>query len=388
MDQVGAEQRRHSSASPIRCRTVRPIPLSGTESDLGGLPSTIKHIILGDVTVGEKTEGTRSKASPPSRIKEFVFSIAILVVSTGVALMGAEVFLRIKNSSMHNYDIEMWRYSGLLKQRSGEPLLGFEHIPSSSATLESVEIRTNEWGLRGGPVPPLAPGQRRILFLGSSITLGWGVPEDQTITSRIQQMFAADGQNVQVLNAGIGNYNSVRYVNRFLLRLTDLHPTDIVVDGFVRDAEALDPGGGNVLLRNSELAVTSWIAMTRLFKKEGSETVEDHYRAVYTPEAPGFLAMKDALRKLADYGKEHNVRIYFAMTPEVHDLVDYKLGFVHDIMKSLSQDYGFIFVDLLPSMSHLTPAELWAMPGDPHPNGLGHQRMAEALYPALKLKTP
>ncbi|MBV8961516.1 MAG: hypothetical protein JOY97_00310, partial [Hyphomicrobiales bacterium] len=105
-----------------------------------------------------------------SRLREVLFSIVLVVVSTCVALVGAEIFLRIKNSSMRNYDIEMWRYSGLLKRRSPEPSLGFEHIPSASAELESVQIRTNEWGLRGGPVPPLAPGQRRILFLGSSIT--------------------------------------------------------------------------------------------------------------------------------------------------------------------------------------------------------------------------
>ena len=320
-----------------------------------------------------------------SRLREVLFSIVLVVVSTCVALVGAEIFLRIKNSSMRNYDIEMWRYSGLLKRRSPEPSLGFEHIPSASAELESVQIRTNEWGLRGGPVPPLAPGQRRILFLGSSITLGWGVPEDETLTSRLRDMFAKDGRDTQVLNAGIGNYNAVRYVNRFLMRLQGLHPTDIVVDGFVRDAESLDPGGGNFLLRNSELAVTIWIAATRFFSKAGAESVEDHYRAVYAPDAPGFVAMKDALRRLSQYGKEHNVRIYFAMTPDVHDLVDYKLGFVHDIMKSIAAENGFIYVDLLPAMSHLTPAELWAMPGDPHPNALGHERMAEALYPALKI---
>jgi lysophospholipase L1-like esterase len=329
---------------------------------------------------------TGSTGRRPGKLASTLISVLLLVVSSCIALGASEAFLRFKNASMRNYDIEMWRYARLLKHRSDEPMLAFEHVPNKSAVLESVEVRTNEWGLRGGPVPLLAPGQRRILFLGSSITLGWGVPEQQSLTYRLQQMFAAEGQDVQVLNGGIGNYNAVRYVNRFLLRLSGLNPTDIVVHAFVRDAEAIDPGGGNLLLRNSELAVTGWIAFERYFSVAGSETVEEHYRKVYAPDAPGFIAMKQALAQLAEYGRAHKIRIYFAMTPDVHDLVNYKLGFVHDIMRSIAKNDGFIYIDLLPAMAKLTPRELWAMPGDPHPNALGHEKMAEALFPALQLK--
>jgi lysophospholipase L1-like esterase len=329
---------------------------------------------------------TGSTGRRPGKLASTLISVLLLVVSSCIALGASEAFLRLKNASMRNYDIEMWRYARLLKHRSDEPMLAFEHVPNKSAVLESVEVRTNEWGLRGGPVPPLAPGQRRILFLGSSITLGWGVPEQQSLTYRLQQMFATEGQDVQVLNGGIGNYNAMRYVNRFLLRLSGLNPTDIVVHAFVRDAEAIDPGGGNLLLRNSELAVTGWIAFERYFSVAGSETVEEHYRKVYAPDAPGFIAMKQALAQLAEYGRAHKIRIYFAMTPDVHDLVNYKLGFVHDIMRSIAKDDSFIYIDLLPAMAKLTPRELWAMPGDPHPNALGHEKMAEALFPALQLK--
>lgn len=96
----------------------------------------------------------------------------LLVVSTTVAVAIGELVLRIKNSSMQNYDIEMWRYAKELKTRSENPLLGHEHVPDSGATLQSVEIRTNELGLRGGPLVPAGANSRRILFLGSSVTLG------------------------------------------------------------------------------------------------------------------------------------------------------------------------------------------------------------------------
>jgi lysophospholipase L1-like esterase len=216
------------------------------------------------------------------------------------------------------------------------------------------------------------------------VTLGWGVAEDDTMTARLQRMFKADGQDVEVLNAGIGNYNAVRYVERFKKRLADLRPTDIVVHYFLRDAEILDAGRDNALLRNSELAATTWIAFSRYFGMAAEKTLEEHYRDAYRPEAEGYKEMRAALHDLAGYAKAHDIRVYLAMTPDVHDLVDYKFGYIHERMRQVAAEEGFRFVDLLPPMKNLTPAQLWSMPGDPHPNGLGHRLMAEAIYPALK----
>jgi lysophospholipase L1-like esterase len=319
-------------------------------------------------------------------VKGAAASVAIFVVSMLVALAAGEAILRAKNASMKNYDIEMWRYAKELKRRSDVPALGHEHVPSSSATLQSVGIRINERGLRGGPVAPRKAGQRRILVLGSSVTLGWGVPEDETMTARLARMFAADGQDVEVLNAGIGNYNAVRYVERFKRRLSDLDPSDIVVHYFLRDAEVLDAGRDNWLLRNSELAATAWIASSRYLGSGSQKTLEEHYRDVYRDDAQGYRQMRAALHELAGIARARGIRVYLAMTPDVHDLVDYRFGYIHDAMAKVAKEEGFRYVDLLPPMRNLTPRELWSMPGDPHPNGLGHKLMAEALYPALKEK--
>lgn len=319
-----------------------------------------------------------------SKSINMVLSLIGFLVSIAFALALGEGILRLKNSTMKNYDIEMWRYALELKERSDIPALGHEHVTSKSALLQSVEIRINERGLRGGPIPTAPNGKRRILFLGSSVTLGWGVPENETVTERLRAMFQADGQDVDVLNAGIGNYNAVRYVERFKRRLEDLDPTDIVVHYFVRDAVQLDVGGGNDLLRNSQLAVTAWVAATRYLGKGSETSLEQYYREVYNPQAEGFVAMRKALHELAVYARQRSIRIYLAMTPDVHDLVDYKFHYIHEQIKQLAAEEGYVFIDLLPSMESLTPQQLWSMPGDPHPNGLGHRRMSETIYPVLK----
>jgi lysophospholipase L1-like esterase len=318
----------------------------------------------------------------PSRAHA-LFSIVLLVCSLTLAIGAGEVILRVKNSSMKTYDIEMWRYAKDLKVRSDDPALDFDHVKSRSSELQGVTIRLNEWGLRGGPVDPLPPGGRRILFLGASIALGWGVPEDDTVEARLERRLRKRGQALQVLNGGVGNYNTKRYVSRFFKELTGLQPTDIVVHYFLRDAEDLPPGGNNVILRNSELAVTLWIAYHRLFDKAGEQSLVDHYRSVYQPDGQGFVEMQASLAKLAEYARANNIRLYLAMTPDVHNLVDYKFGFVHDIMREIARRAGYAYVDLLPAMMGRPPEAMFAMPGDPHPNALGHELMADAIFPVI-----
>jgi hypothetical protein len=312
-----------------------------------------------------------------------VASIALMTVSLVVALALGEGILRLKNSSMTTYDIEMWRYAKELKAKSDDPELDFDHVKSRSAVLQNVTIRLDEWGLRGGPVEPLAPGGRRILFLGGSIALGWGVPEEQTVEARLERKLSEAGQVAQVLNGGVGNYNAERYVSRFFKELSGLNPTDIVVHYFLRDAEDLPAGGGNAALRHSELAVTLWIAFHRLFDKAGEQSLVEHYRRAYEPGAPGFVEMQTQLKALATYASAHHIRLYLAMTPDVHNLVDYKFGFVHDIMRRITEADGYAYVDLLPALRGRPPQDLFAMPGDPHPNALGHELMAQAIFPVV-----
>ena len=144
------------------------------------------------------------------KAKKILLNLVSLFAAVILSLGASEALLRLKNASMKNYDIEMWRYAKELKVRSENPILGHEHVASRSAVLQSVEIRINERGLRGAAVGRLRAGARRILFLGSSVTLGWGVKEEETLTARITAMFRADGKDVEVLNAGIGNYNAQR----------------------------------------------------------------------------------------------------------------------------------------------------------------------------------
>lgn len=316
---------------------------------------------------------------------EKIFSIVLIFLSSTFSLLFAEGIIRLKNSNMKNYDVEMWRYSKELKQKSEFKVLDFVHKKNKKAKLQNVDININNFGLRGDDISIQNSNiDRRIMFLGGSITLGWGVNEEETLSSNIEKMLFKNGENAEVLNAGIGNYNAERYTKRFLKYLYVLKPTDIVVNYFIRDAEDLKSTKPNFFLKNSQLALTIWAARNQLLNPKGEESLIRHYESLYNKDSLGYKKMKKSLYELSRYAISNNINIYILMTPDIYDLKDYKYFFIHKMIKDIADEYKYVFVDSLPIFKNRKFETLSAMPGDRHPNALGHKLLADSLYPILK----
>jgi lysophospholipase L1-like esterase len=297
--------------------------------------------------------------------------------------VSGELILRLKHANQKNYTIEMWRYAKELKQVvPDEPALGHVHIPGSSATLQNIDMQINSLGMRG-PEPSQA-ASKTVLLLGSSITLGWGVSEAKTLRSRLDEKLGGD---VQVLNGGVGNYNVTRSLHLYEKKWrAKTKPDLIVVHFFVNDAEYLPPSQQNIIIRNSQLAVTLYYIFQNYFGDSGGlESLVKHYKQVYSPDARGYQEMKVSLKKLDDIAKQDGARVVLTMIPDIHQLESYPFTFIHQNMRALADENGWAYLDFLPSLKGYKGPELWTIQGDPHPNGIVHNIMAEELAKFIEL---
>ena len=316
-----------------------------------------------------------------TKLLDILKDLAVIIFGLTIALLVAEGLLRLKNSDMSNYDIEMWKYSNELKQLSENELIGHIHKKNSSSMLQSVEIRTNSLGLRGDE-SLLTCCDRSILFLGSSITLGWGVQEKFTVSEVLNSKFQ---NKIAFLNGGIGNYNTVRYVKNYLNNLSGIKPETIIIQYFINDAEKLVINQGNFFLKNSQLAVTLWSVYQKTKASLEGVSLEEYYKQVYKEDSQGFIEMQNALDQIMEHSIENDVRVIVAMTPDIHSMNPYKFNYIHDIMEKESYQRGFEFIDLLDSFLEIDDSvDIFAMPGDPHPNKIGHMVMAEHIFEYLK----
>ena len=338
------------------------------EFRFGGGPIHLRAILI--------SAKTRQDAMP-SGVRSILTTLTMIVGTLTVTAVLGEAMLRLKNADQRSYFIEMWRYAGQLKQISPDELLGHVHIPSTTAQLQGVNIAINRLGMRGPEIAPKSPGDKRVLLLGSSIALGWGVPEEKTIRSRLEENLPG----WTAYNGGIGNYNVARSVRLFEQAWRNtIRPDVVVVHFFLRDAEFLPPSRENFIVRHSQFAVTLYhIANGFLEGRDGVAGLINHYRAIYDPSSRGFKDMIIALDRLNEIAKEDGFKVILAVVPDIHQLRDYPFGFAHERVKALAKDRGWQFLDFLDVLGKYQGPELWAMPGDPHPNAVAHGLMADAL---------
>jgi len=274
---------------------------------------------------------------------------------------------------MKNYDIEMWKYAKELKAR--DTLLGHVHKESKKAILQDVEIKLNSHGMRS---PEPISEKSKILFIGSSISLGWGVPLNKSYPQLLSENLANQNLNYQILNGSVGNYNTYRYVENFLKNQKDIDPKVLVVNYFINDAEILPMGSRNILLENSELAASLTIAVKKMLS-ENNESLVDYYKELYRDENSGFKLMKKSLKKLSNYTSENDIEVYFVIIPDIHFLQDYPFKDIHTKMSTIAQKYNFKVIDFYEVFKGIPFSELQIIPGDSHPNEYGHKLMGKEL---------
>src|SRR6476469_2332537 len=233
------------------------------------------------------------------------FDLLAALVSIVITAIGLELLTRFVADDGTQFDLEMWKYARDVKQVSADPLIGHEHAPNRHARLMGVDFRTNSKGLRDREFGyEREPGKLRILMLGDSLTVGWGVTIEDTFSKRIERLYAAAGVDAEVINLGVRRYNKEKEVQSFLNTGRNYRPDVVVLNFFVNDAEELIPTKPpSALMRHcySCVFVAGRVdALTRRFF--GGQDWAAYYLALYGDGASkGWLDAKAAIRRLADY---------------------------------------------------------------------------------------
>ena len=186
-------------------------------------------------------------------------NLALLAVTTLVFAGLLEIALRLAFARSLDFSMEMWKYAVALKQPVSDPRLSFAHRPNTSAFLMGVPFAINSMGLRDREFSPQKPpGVSRIVWLGDSTTVGWGVPAEATPAKILERARNAQTPGAtEVLNAGVGNYDTVQEVEHYLTIDRAFHPDFVVLEYFINDAEPVPVERNIGILGHSYLAPPS-----------------------------------------------------------------------------------------------------------------------------------
>lgn len=322
--------------------------------------------------------------------------LGIIIVNLSAILLIGEALCRIFFNQSMNFDMEMWRYANLLKQKSGYHNLGHAHLPSASAFLMGVQVDLNSHGMRGEEVPfKKGPEVFRIALLGDSLTMGWGVPQNRLYARLLEEELnqsPPDGfrkeTRFEVLNFGVGNYNTVQEVALLRYKGMSFDPDLILLGYFINDAEKLAHHEDNFFITHSFIYAFSKSVINRFTSAENGN-YSDYYRNLYQDNQVGWRECQQGLQDLVKISKLNKVPVVMFILPELHDLTQrYPFADIHQKLATVAKYTGLPVVDLRGEFTIYAGREkdIWVSPTDAHPNALAQPLIARALYQKLPWK--
>jgi lysophospholipase L1-like esterase len=320
--------------------------------------------------------------------REYIFHLMAAVGCVAIIGLGLELFVRFVIDDGMQFDLEMWKYARDVKVISSNPLIGHRHAPNRRAHLMGVDVHTNSKGQRDREFSyERTPGTLRIVMLGDSVTEGWGVSMEDTFSKRVERMFVDAGVKAEVINTGVGNYNTIMEVEGFLTEDYRFNPDIVVINYFINDAEPVPKYHQVTPMRRICYSCVFLTGRIDILMRQLSQrgTWVDYYRDLYDDgRSTGWLAAKAAIRRLSAYCRENGIKLLIAHLPELHDVQNYPFQSITDLVRLSAAENGVEFIDLLPNFKGTSSEKLWVTVPDPHPNSLAHQLIAEGLFAKLQ----
>lgn len=328
--------------------------------------------------------GTEHKKQLGNRLAA---SVLLACLSVAFAALVIEAAARFALDDGMHFDLEMWKYAHGIKFASEDSRIGHEHTPNASGVYMGVPVAINSAGYRDREYPLLKPeGDIRIMMLGDSLTFGWGAKVEDTFADQLEALLNKGGGTgkTEVINTGVGNYNTAMQVAAFLRNGHKFNPDVIVLNYFINDAEPTPQRKKNSFTEYSYAAVMltgAFDTVSRLYL--GKSDWKKYYADLYREDQPGWLQAKAAVAQLAAYCREKGIKLIMVNLPELHELSPYPFSEVIARLSQLADQLGIAFHDTLPALAPEEPQSLWVSPTDAHPNAKADKIIAAEIAAAI-----
>jgi hypothetical protein len=260
-------------------------------------------------------------------------------------------------------------------------MLGYELVPNFNGTYKGAPFQTNRWGMRDRDytlVPP--PRTYRIALVGSSFTMGGGVPEEKTLKALLEDRLNREAttpahRHYEILNFSVGGYRGIQYGAVLAKKVFPFSPNAVFI--------VIHPGTMShlfSLLRN-RIPIED-ATLRQLLQKGGIEPgmEEPELRRRLAPLAPDIE--RRSYERIAEICRQHGVPVFAIVFPEPRDDKAVQAAAAVPVAQA---GIPLIHLDGVYSGRSYESVRL---PGDIHLNALGHQLVADRLYQFLRKDDP
>ncbi len=262
-------------------------------------------------------------------------------------------------------------------------VLGYELVPSFKGTYKGASFFTNQWGMRDKNYDLTRPARTyRIALVGSSFTMGGGVPADQNIESLVENQLNRDGpgaprRRYEILNFSVGGYGILQNVAVTERKVFAFTPNAVLL--VIHSSEALRMTAYLTGLVRAGVEIDYPYIREKL---QGAGVLRDmgepELRRRLSPYAADLVRW--SYQRIADKCHEHGSIVVGILFPEPMPRRGPELSRI----AGWASEAGIPLLSLDGAYAG-HPLDSVKLPGELHLNALGHRLVADRLYQALRI---
>lgn len=246
----------------------------------------------------------------------------------------------------------------------------------------------------------------RILFLGDSLTFGFGIENfEATYPELIQNELnkknnPKKAETIILAKRGYSTLDELKALKETGLKYD---PDLIIVGYFLNDAEGYGSRTGyenmfyshytipyelgSILYRHSFFYYFLESRIKNIITNLGfGKNNIDYTKHLYSNSNPYFQQHKKDLEEIIHISNERKIPVIITVIPPLENLKEYPYTEIHTQIKGISEPNGAYFLDLLPYFKLYDPAEVRVSLMDAHMNELGHKITSDAIIAYLQEK--
>ncbi len=231
------------------------------------------------------------------------------------------------------------------------------HIPSLEKSFYGHPFLTNSLGLRDSEIDSASPGN--LLWLGSSVALGWGLPEEKRLSTLLKSKFLP----LKIVNAGVANHRAAEHFQTYEFLKSHVRPKQVILMLHPNDVLPVGPRSPR-WLRHSLLLASLYTVGSNYFSSKEETTMNLEW-----------------LIRLARACEQDQVPFKILIPPELAGTGPEMDRGLDNLVEQIKQVR--ILVDVVP-VSALGKHQnllknLWITPQDPHGNAEYQELVARYL---------
>ena len=328
-----------------------------------------------------------------------------------IGLLEGMAYLWERKQANGIYAWELVASRRMVWEKHYEPGTGYTLMkPGSHYEWQSIPVDINSHGLRGPETTyEKPPGTFRILNLGDSIVMGWGIREENTYGRRLEAMLneeSSGSQQVEVINAGVPGWNlenALAYLQAEGLK----YEPDLILLGLTLTN---DIKGDSALLADNQQPLIQWLRSNTYFwpfltiqlrwmeaRAEGRDRIDvidpptspDKYFPT-DPESEQWDEFWNQISAINQLAAEQDIPVMLIIFPLEFQVIDESYSTLpQELLTARATEAGIPVVDALPAFQQACReksggacqledrylfADVWM-----HPSSEGHKWIAVEL---------